>query len=117
MREYEDAEILSTLPAPGWFARLKCYDDPDNDETYETPLVCWAVVNVNGNHEITGMMATDEVDYAEEHAGFMCYIHTSELKTEWQRWSVEDQAKLLKYLRSLDELPKKDADSDFKEQG
>lgn len=79
MREYSEAEIISTFPATGWFARIKCYDDPDSNEAFETPLVCWVLVDVNGSHEITGMMATDEVGYAEEHELFMCYIHSSEL--------------------------------------
>jgi hypothetical protein len=74
-RADSNSKIILLFPADNWHARIKRADD----SIFDSPLICWALIESEGEQEIVGMAATDEVDYADEDVGFVCYIHASEI--------------------------------------
>lgn len=66
-------KIIQIMPATGWYATYK-----DDAELIYNPLVCWALVEADGERFISGMDDGSPIDFCEEVGNFAGYAHETE---------------------------------------
>jgi hypothetical protein len=63
------------MAAPGWGA---AYALEDGEETIE-PLVGWALVQESDTQKVIGMVATQRVEFCDDHPNFTGYVHMQDV--------------------------------------
>ena len=77
-----ERKILQIMPAGGWCA---IYEQTQETEAFETPLVGWALVKEGGSRSVVGLVATEGdrwADCADEDSNFRGYRYLCRIASD-----------------------------------